>query len=69
MKNKRIVKVNRRPRDLIKGFSLLRCEYCNSLLVTSGMLKAGMVKCPECNWSWSIDRLGLKLVGERYYWK
>jgi len=68
-KSPRYVKVNRNPRDSTKGFSLLRCEDCNSILVTAGRLEDELVKCPVCTWVWSLNRLGLIMSEGKYYVK
>jgi len=67
MSLKRVVRVRSSRRSEAGSYSLLRCEECNSLLVTAGEFRAGMIKCPLCKWAWSIGRLGLKIVDGEYY--
>lgn len=67
MSLKRVVRVRSSRHSEAGNFSLLRCERCKVLLVTAGEFRAGMIKCPECKFAWSIERLGLKIVDGEYY--
>lgn len=69
MVKKRIVRAYYCNQRTTLNYKLLRCEECNALLVTAGEMKAGMIRCPECNLAWSVDRLGLIMSDGRYYVK
>jgi hypothetical protein len=65
-KVKNVVKVYNRTRGGTHGYTVMRSECCNSVLVTLGKIENGLVRCFKCGETWSLERLGLKLVDGEY---
>ncbi len=64
MAGKRLVKVKTST-----GYTSLVSDCCKENLVTLGRREDGLIKCPRCNATWSLERVGLELVDGEYRFK
>ena len=63
---KRIILVRDLNDRTTASFTVLRSECCNSVMVALGRPEDELAKCVKCNNTWSLERLGLKLVDGEY---